>query len=33
MTAERLIQAGTRTPLGYLLKLLKEQIAHAFRER
>jgi hypothetical protein len=33
MTAERLIRAGTRTPLEYLLKPLKGQIAHAFRER
>jgi len=33
MTAKRFIQRGTRTPLRYLLKPLKEQIAHAFRER
>ncbi len=33
MPAETFIQTGTKTPLEYLLKPLKEQIVHAFRER
>jgi len=33
MPAETFIQTGNRTPLEYLLKPLKEQIAHALRER
>jgi len=33
MPAEVFIQTGTRTPLQYLLKPLREQIARTFRER
>jgi HlyD family secretion protein len=33
MPAETFIQTGSKTPLQYLLKPLKEQIAHTFRER
>jgi HlyD family secretion protein len=33
MPAETFIQTGSKTPLQYLLKPLKDQIAHTFRER
>lgn len=33
MPAESFIQTGSKTPLQYLLKPLKDQIAHTFRER
>jgi HlyD family secretion protein len=33
MPAEAFIVTGERTPLQYLLKPLRDQIAHAFRER
>ena len=33
MPAEALIETGVRTPLGFLLKPLQEQLARTFRER
>jgi HlyD family secretion protein len=33
MPAEVFVQTGERTPLQYLLKPLREQIARTFRER
>jgi HlyD family secretion protein len=33
MPAEAFIQTGARSPIGYLLKPLLDQIAHTFRER
>jgi HlyD family secretion protein len=33
MPAEAFIQTYSRTPLQYLLKPLRDQIAHTFRER
>lgn len=33
MPVEVFIQTGNRTPLNYLLKPLKDQITHVFRER
>jgi HlyD family secretion protein len=33
MQAEIFIQTSARTPMQYLLKPLREQVAHAFRER
>jgi HlyD family secretion protein len=33
MPAEAFVQTQSRTPLAYLLKPLREQMARAFRER